>query len=421
MKRTIVVVSHSSPSAASRHRPRPEDTEPAYTFKFSGYFKADFVYDQTRVNSGNYALYVMERNPIDAPDNDVMSITARESRFGLDFWWKENDIRTDARLEFDFYGLGVSPREPQLDGEQGRADAPARVREAHEGAAGRCSPGRRATSSRPSSPRRRTTPFSGIRATSATAGRSSGSRPGRTCPITGSLRGGRHLPHARRRPRRRQDRRRRRRGHADLPGTARDVGEGPREGHDGARRLGALRHGRVPGRGGTRRASTRGPGTSISGTRPAIAGSSWASSSSAITSAPTYGGVGQTVNPMQRRRSARRAAGRSSPSARPRASGSTPATASTIPTRTTSSSRSTHGQREELHRQELEPVRERHVRSHEHRHRDVRALAAQDDVRVPVDAGRRAQEPTTRISTTCAFSSRSRRRSSKAAFEIARS
>jgi hypothetical protein len=86
-----------------------EDAGPAYAFKFSGYFKADFVYDQTRVNSGNYALYVSERSPLNAPDNNLMSITARESRFGVDFWWTEKDIRTDARLEFDFYGLGVSP------------------------------------------------------------------------------------------------------------------------------------------------------------------------------------------------------------------------------------------------------------------------------------------------------------------------
>ncbi|MFA4946923.1 MAG: hypothetical protein WC674_00220 [Candidatus Krumholzibacteriia bacterium] len=86
-----------------------ENAGPAYTFKFSGYFKADFVYDQTRVNSGNYALYVSERSPLNASDNDIMSITARESRFGLDFMWNEKDIRTDARLEVDFYGLGVSP------------------------------------------------------------------------------------------------------------------------------------------------------------------------------------------------------------------------------------------------------------------------------------------------------------------------
>ena len=85
------------------------ETEPAYTFKFSGYFKTDFAYDQTRVNSGNYALYIVERNPIDSPDNDVLSITARESRFGLDFMWTEGDTRTDARVEIDFYGLGAAP------------------------------------------------------------------------------------------------------------------------------------------------------------------------------------------------------------------------------------------------------------------------------------------------------------------------
>lgn len=85
------------------------DAAPSYTFKFSGYFKTDFAYDQTRVNSGNYALYVLERNPVDALDNDVLSITARESRIGFDFMWEENDIRTDARLECDFYGLGVAP------------------------------------------------------------------------------------------------------------------------------------------------------------------------------------------------------------------------------------------------------------------------------------------------------------------------
>jgi hypothetical protein len=85
------------------------DSGPSYTFKFSGYFKADFIYDQTRVNSGDYALYVSERSPINAEDNDIMNITARETRFAVDFMWKEEDIRTDAKLEFDFYGLGAAP------------------------------------------------------------------------------------------------------------------------------------------------------------------------------------------------------------------------------------------------------------------------------------------------------------------------
>lgn len=80
-----------------------EDKAPAYSFKFSGYLKADMAYDQTRVSTGNYALYVLDR-----AENDVLSTTARESRLGLDFSWKENDYATDARFEIDFYGLGVT-------------------------------------------------------------------------------------------------------------------------------------------------------------------------------------------------------------------------------------------------------------------------------------------------------------------------
>jgi hypothetical protein len=92
-----------------------EEKSPAYSFKFSGYFKGDIVYDDARVNSGNYALYVYG-NPekdkptnLNRPDKDAMNVTARESRFSLDFTWKENEFQTDARFEFDFYGLGVSP------------------------------------------------------------------------------------------------------------------------------------------------------------------------------------------------------------------------------------------------------------------------------------------------------------------------
>jgi hypothetical protein len=41
--------------------------------------------------------------------NDAMNITARETRLGLEFKWKEGDFVTDAKLEFDFYGLGAKP------------------------------------------------------------------------------------------------------------------------------------------------------------------------------------------------------------------------------------------------------------------------------------------------------------------------
>ena len=94
---TLIALGLLTPAAQA------EEKAPAYTFKFSGYFKGDLVYDQSRVNSGNYALYVLDK-----AENDYLSLTARESRFGLDFSWNEEDIRTDARFEFDFYGLGVS-------------------------------------------------------------------------------------------------------------------------------------------------------------------------------------------------------------------------------------------------------------------------------------------------------------------------
>ena len=81
---------------------------PAYTFTWSGYLKADVVWDQTRVTAGNYALYVTAPTDVNAEKNDVMSITARESRLGLDFSWTDGLYKTDAKVELDFYGLGVS-------------------------------------------------------------------------------------------------------------------------------------------------------------------------------------------------------------------------------------------------------------------------------------------------------------------------
>jgi hypothetical protein len=104
MKRLVTVLSVLIVIAGLATPPAMcEERNPAYAFTFSGYFKADAVYDRARVNAGNYALYVLDK-----PENDVMSVTARETRLGLDFAWKENDIKTAAKLEFDFYGLGVS-------------------------------------------------------------------------------------------------------------------------------------------------------------------------------------------------------------------------------------------------------------------------------------------------------------------------
>jgi len=76
----------------------------SYSFTFSGYFKADYSFDQARVSPGNYALKVLQ-----GPEDEVTSMTARETRIGFDFNWADNGIRSDAKLEFDFYGLGASP------------------------------------------------------------------------------------------------------------------------------------------------------------------------------------------------------------------------------------------------------------------------------------------------------------------------
>jgi hypothetical protein len=103
MRRSVIVAILLFALSLCAFAASAEDKSPAYSFKFSGYFKGDFVYDQARVNSGNYALYALDKS-----ENDVMSVTARESRFGLDFTWKENGVQTDARFEFDFYGPGAS-------------------------------------------------------------------------------------------------------------------------------------------------------------------------------------------------------------------------------------------------------------------------------------------------------------------------
>ena len=224
-----------------------------------------------------------------------MSITARESRFGLDFLWNENDIRTDARLRVRLLRARRFAGEPQLAGEQGRADAPARVREAHEGAlvAARRADERHHLASRPQDGELHRS--AGIRATSATAGRSSGSRPGRTCPITakvsaaagvfrtlgGDLDGDKVDDGADS-------------GRADLPGTgSRCRRRSARRARWSSASRGTTARRSTEAAGDVARASNRGPGTSTSESRPAIAGSSWASSSSAITSAPITAASGR--------------------------------------------------------------------------------------------------------------------------------
>lgn len=80
--------------------------EKSYKFTFSGYFKGDAVHDLNRTYPGNFVLWV----PYGGSEDDAATfITARETRMGFDFSWCENGYTTKARLEYDFYGLGVEP------------------------------------------------------------------------------------------------------------------------------------------------------------------------------------------------------------------------------------------------------------------------------------------------------------------------
>lgn len=89
-----------------------EESSGSFTFKWSGYIKADFAYDETRVVPGNYALYVSAPEPTYIAKNSATNITSRETRLGFDFGWLEENYKTSAKIEFDFYGLGVASTSP---------------------------------------------------------------------------------------------------------------------------------------------------------------------------------------------------------------------------------------------------------------------------------------------------------------------
>ncbi|MBN1164527.1 MAG: hypothetical protein JXB45_08110 [Candidatus Krumholzibacteriota bacterium] len=77
--------------------------KPKYDFKFSGFFKTDLIYDLSRISPGNYALYVDSKGR----DDNAFYLNTRETRLGFDFGWTEEEIKTSAKLEFDFYGIGA--------------------------------------------------------------------------------------------------------------------------------------------------------------------------------------------------------------------------------------------------------------------------------------------------------------------------
>jgi hypothetical protein len=83
--------------------------EPAYGFKFSGFFKTDAAWDNARIYPGDYRLWVVQADE----KNDEFFMTANETRLGFDFWWKEDSYTTKAKLEFDFYGAAPAENKSQ--------------------------------------------------------------------------------------------------------------------------------------------------------------------------------------------------------------------------------------------------------------------------------------------------------------------
>jgi hypothetical protein len=76
-----------------------------YGVELYGYIKLDGAYDSARVDSGNYARWVLPEE--DHEHDKQWSETARETRLGLLFHGPDQpNLKTSGRLEIDFYGGG---------------------------------------------------------------------------------------------------------------------------------------------------------------------------------------------------------------------------------------------------------------------------------------------------------------------------
>ena len=86
--------------------------EPAYGFKFGGFFKTDAIYDDALIHPGNYRLWVEPYE--DGRKDNAFYLTANETRLGFDFWWREETFTTSAKLEMDLYGLAGGENKSQM-------------------------------------------------------------------------------------------------------------------------------------------------------------------------------------------------------------------------------------------------------------------------------------------------------------------
>jgi len=84
-----------------------------FTLKPYGYVKLDASYDTHRVQSGDYAYYVL---PKEAGEQDnEFNITARETRLGLELMGPDTENwKTSGKIEADFYGPGGTANSANL-------------------------------------------------------------------------------------------------------------------------------------------------------------------------------------------------------------------------------------------------------------------------------------------------------------------
>jgi hypothetical protein len=107
--RTVITILFAA-FLVSAVTPHVSAGEPAYGFKFGGFFKTDAMYDNTRIHPGENRFWVL---PYGDEKNNEFFLTVMDTRLGFDFWWKEESYTTKAKLEFDFHGLANAKNKPQ--------------------------------------------------------------------------------------------------------------------------------------------------------------------------------------------------------------------------------------------------------------------------------------------------------------------
>ena len=97
---------------AKEEADKPKTESPvvsSFKFKPYGYIKLDAAYDDSRTNYGNYILYVPSEST-NRNDNEF-SMTARQTRLGIDIIAPAADWTAQGKIEIDFYGDGAAVHE----------------------------------------------------------------------------------------------------------------------------------------------------------------------------------------------------------------------------------------------------------------------------------------------------------------------